>query len=314
VARGRSFLPLLLATMLLAAGCGESEVAGPDAEANAIPGPAGSLRIAVGDPIETLDPLLAETRAEHLASRQIHEPLVSSQAGPFGQSRQRPGLARAIQPSAGDTAWTATLRDGVRFQNGQPFDADAVLANVDRWLAVAEGRELLPELAEAFSPQPGQVQFLLSEPAPRFPQRLADARLGLVAPSALADVDTGLLTPAGARTGTGPFELRERAGDRTLLARNIQWWGTPIGLGPGVDQIELTDLRDPRLRVDGLVGGSFEVADELDAELARTVEADPLLTVVRGGGAVLGMERSVRGIETAQADQPLADAWLTDIR
>ncbi|MDQ3102279.1 MAG: ABC transporter substrate-binding protein [Actinomycetota bacterium] len=288
---------------------GESPV-----EPAAIPEPSGTLRIAVADPIETLDPLLAASKAERLASRQIHEPLLSRQAGPFGQSRQRPGLARAFQASVGDTIWTATLRGGVRFHDGEPLDADAVLANVDRWLSVRAGRELVPELIAADSPQPGQVRFLLDGASTRFPQRLASARLGLIAPNAIPAVDNGLLLPSASRTGTGPFELREREGDRTLLARNADWWGTPLGLGPGVDQLELVDLRDGRLRVDGLVGGSFEVADDLDPDLARAVERNPLLTVVRGGGSVLGMERSVRGIESAASDQPLADVWLTDIR
>lgn len=305
----------LAATALIAAGgCGASEGGESSAEAGVIPEPGGTLRIAVADPIETLDPLLAASSAERLASRQIHEPLLSRQAGPFGQSRQRAGLARTFQASAGDTIWTATLRGGVRFQDGEPLDADAVLANVDRWLSVAAGRALVPELIAADSPRPGQVRFLLDGASPRFPQRLASARLGLIAPNAIAAVEDGLLLPSASRTGSGPFELREREGDRTLLARNADWWGTPLGLGPGVDQLELVDLRDGRLRIDGLVGGSFEVADDLDPDLVRAVERNPLLTVVRGGGSVLGMERSVRGIESAATDQPLADVWLTDIR
>lgn len=299
---------------MLIAGCGGSEDDASIDGLDQIPEPGGSLRVALADPIETIDPLLADTNAERLASRQIHEPLLSSQSGPFGQSRQRPGLARGFRSTAGDTIWTATLRGGVRFQDGEPLDADAVLANVERWLSLPAGRALVPELVVAASPRPGQVRFQLDAPAPRFPQRLADARLGLISPAALADPAGGSLPSPGLRTGTGPFELREREGDRTLLARNAGWWGTSLGLGPGVDQVELTDLRDGRLRVDGLVGGSFEVADGLDPDLSRTVQGNPLLTVVRGGGSVLGLERSVRGIESAEPDQPLADVWLTDIR
>lgn len=298
----------------LASGCGDEEGAGSSPSVGEIPEPGGTLRLAVPGGIETLDPLLADDRAERLASRQVHEPLLSSQAGPFGQTRQRPGLARSFTASAGATIWTATLRRGVRFQDGEPLDADAVLDNVERWLATAPGAALLPELSAADSPQPGLVRFLLEAPSPRFPRSLASARLGLIAPDALAGLGTSSLSLAAAGTGTGPFEFREREPGRTLLARNAAWWGTPLGLGPGVAQLELLDVPSGADRVEQLIAGSVEVAAGLSPRLARRVEANPLLTVVRGGGGALGMERSVRGIESADVEQPLADAWLTDIR
>ena len=258
--------------------------------------------------MRTIDPLLASSPAERLASRQVHEPLVSRQAGPFGLTRQRPGLVSSLRSSAGGALWTATLRRGVRFADGESFDADAVVANAERWLAVAP--ELVPELVVAFSPKPGVVSFQLDRPSPRFARRLASARLGIVAPDAISGLGAAPLSLAAIRTGTGPFELREREVGRTLLARNPAWWGVPLGLGPGLDQIELIDDDDG---VEQLIAGTIEVAAELDPAEARRVAADPLLTLVRSGGA-LGMERSVRGIESAEVDQPLADAWLTDLR
>ena len=33
-----------------------------------------------------------------------------------------------------------------------------------------------------------------------------------------------------------------------------------------------------------------------------------------GGAATVGMERSVRGLDSASATQSLADVWLTDLR
>lgn len=303
-----------LALLLPVAGCGGGGEGGTFASATETPEPGGTLRIGIRGPIGTLDPLLAVGRSERLATRQIHEPLNSLQAGPFGQTTERPGLARSFASSAGDTIWTATLRRGVRFGNGEPLDADAVLANVERWLAVPPGPELVPELSVADSPQPGQVRFQLNGPAPRFPRRLASPRLGLIAPEALAGLGSSSLPITSTRTGTGPFELRERGDGRTLFARNASWWGTSLGLGPGVDQVEVIDQVSERSEVELLLTGSIEVAADLDPAEAKRVAANPLLTVVRGRGTALGMERSVRGIESADLEQPLADVWLTDIR
>ena len=309
-------LAVLLAGLAVVAlgGCGDDGGGAASQTAGEIPESGGSLRLAVPGSVTTLDPLLAEGRAERLASRQVHEPLNSRQAGPFGQTRARPGLTRTFESSADDTIWTAKLRPGVRFQDGEPLDADAVLANVDRWLSTSTGRALLPELIVADNPQPGLVRFQLDRPTPDFPTELSAARLGLVAPQALLGAGSGPLSIGSVRSGTGAFELREHETGRTLLARNAGWWGTPLGLGPGVDQIELADIEGGEERVGQLASGSVDVAAALTPRLAREVAGNPLLTVVRGGGSALGMERSVRGIETTEAEQPLADVWLTDIR
>jgi peptide/nickel transport system substrate-binding protein len=299
---------------LAASGCGEGGDGGARSAAGPEPQAEGTLRILTPDAVRTLDPLLASNRAERLAARQIYEPLVSRQAGPFGQTKQRHGLLRSIRPLAGGTIWVAELRPGVRFGDGEPFDADAVIVNAQRWIGTRAGAELIPGLSAVDSPRPGRVRFLLSRPEPRFDNALADPRLAVVAPGVLASSP-----PSGVRIdadggGTGPFELRERDGDRTLLARRGSWWGSRLGLGPGVDQIELVRLRDRRERADQLREGDAEVADELAGRSARVVRADPLLALVGSEGERLGIERSVRGIDAAADDQSLADVWLTHLR
>jgi peptide/nickel transport system substrate-binding protein len=266
------------------------------------------LTIALADRIRTLDPLHVSGRAERLASRQVYEPLRASQRGPFGDARRRPGIVIAFRANAAATVWTARLRHGASFQNGDALDAEAVLDNADRWLASRAGRALLPNLEAADSPRPGLVRFLLDRPSARFPAALADPRLGVVAPAAMAD------RARLGGVGTGPFELRESDAGGVLLARNAGWWGTALGLGPGVDQIVLTADPDPDRRLEALMDGAVDVADELGHGSLARVRAEPLLTTLRGAAARVGMERSVRGLDSASACQPLADVWLTDLR
>ena len=130
-----------------------------------------------------------------------------------------------------------------------------------------------------------------------------------IAAAAGGPLDTARL-PA---SGTGPFELRERSADRELLARNTSWWGTDRELGPGVDQIELRVIADPADRVDALRDGSVRVA-ELDRAQRHEVRDESLLTTQpQGGGAMLGLERSVRGIPAGQPAPSLNAVWLTGI-
>jgi peptide/nickel transport system substrate-binding protein len=313
--RRASLIALTCACASLAAsGCGAEDGGGTASPAGTEPQPGGTLRIATGENVRTLDPLLAANRSEQLASRQVYEPLVSSQSGPFGQTRRRPGLVRSLRPAAGGTIWVAKLRTGVRFGDGEPLDADAVLANAQRWMSVSPGPELAPGLAAVDSPRPGRVRFLLERPQPRFSRELADPRLGIVAPQALAGASGVGVRLDAQGSGTGPFELREREPGRTLLARRASWWGTHLGLGPGVDQIELLDIGVRGARAAQLRNGAVEVADDLGGPSADVVRSDPLLTLSRGGGAKVGLERSVRGIDSGEADQSLADVWLTDLR
>jgi peptide/nickel transport system substrate-binding protein len=300
----------LLTALAVLAGCGNDEqttAAGPDASPEA----GGTLAIVLADPIATLDPLHVAVRSERLASRQVYEPLWTSQSGPFGGARRRPGIVLSFRRNPAATVWTARLRDDVSFQSGEALDADAVLANADRWLASAPGRALLPELDAADSPRPGLVRFLLDRPAERFPVELAEPRLGIVAPSALAD---GASPVELGGSGTGPFEPRESDAAGVLLARNAGWWGTDLGLGPGVDQIELTADPVDAHRAAALFDGAVDVADELSRRAVARVRDAAVLTMVRGAASTVGMERSVRGLDTASATQSLADVWLTDLR
>ncbi len=294
-------------------GCNDGE---PDNAAIGAAGqgtPTGTLVWAVGERPRTVDPLYAQSAADRLAARQLHEPLVEELDGPFDVLRSSPGLALGVTPSADGTVWRARLRPDVQFQDGTPFNAAAVLANVERWRTVPAGRAELGDLL-VDAPRPDLVRFILPVPDPAFPERLASPRLGIVSPRAIVASGGGPLdTSRLPASGTGPFELRERSSDRALLARNTGWWGTEHELGPGVDQIELRVISDPADRVAALSDGSARVA-ELDRAQRRDVRDDPLLTSQpQGGGAILGLERSVRGIPAGETAPSLNAVWLTGI-
>lgn len=277
-------------------------------------GEGGTLVWAVADRVRTIDPLLARTRAERIVSRQIHEPLAESLSGPFGDVRRRPGLARWIRPSEGKTVWSMKLRSGVRFQDGTAFNGEAVAANAQRWLDRPAGRRLLPTLLAYDTPRPGEVRFILSEADPRFDRRLAASRLGIVSPKALRRPPLGALALRDEDTGTGAFELREREAQRQLLARNTSWWGSRRGLGPALTQVLVRTEPNPNLRFALLDAGDAQLADQLPSEQARLARADPLLTALRArDGSWLGLDRSVRGVSSANELPSLAGAWLTRI-
>ncbi|HYU61336.1 MAG TPA: ABC transporter substrate-binding protein [Solirubrobacterales bacterium] len=310
--RLRGALIIAALAALAGTGCGGSEGEDIAAPGSTVQG-SGTLVYALAGKVRELDPLLATSRSELLVTRQLHEPLVASLTGPFGEIRRSRGLAIAWRSTPDREIWSFRLRMGIRFQDGTPLNAAAVLANAERWRTLEAGRELLPELVAADAPRPDLVRFILSRPVPDFAERLASPRLGIVSPRALRPHSGTAAQLLGARrSGTGPFELRERLPRSIVLAGNTEWWGTRLDLGPALDQLQFEVVPALRDRLDVLEAGEVQVADGLDPGAIGELRSDPLLTFVKGkGGAVLGMERSVRGIDSATAIEPLSDVWLT---
>jgi peptide/nickel transport system substrate-binding protein len=307
-------LAVAASALVALGGCGgDDPLEGSASSASATAG--GSLKWGFEDRPSTIDPLLADTRSEQVVSRQIHEPLVATLAGPYGDVRRVPGLALSSSSAANDTVWSFRIRQGVRFQDGSPLNAGAVLANGRRWLTTEEGQAAMPNLFAVDAPRPDLVRFLLRAPDPSFPEVLSGPRTGIVAPRAL-DVRSG----EGAslvrenRSGTGAFQLREQGGGEVLLVRNQAWWGTQRDLGPALDQIGFQTIADPAERLALLVAGDLQVADGLGAAQARETRRHPLVEALPAGdGEWLGLERSVRGISSGYEVPSLAGAWITTV-
>jgi peptide/nickel transport system substrate-binding protein len=316
--RRAGFCAAVLAFAFAFAACGGGDDEETPAVSSATPvGEGGTLVWAVADPVSGTDPLEASTRAEEILVRQVNEPLTAKVSGPFDLERRVPGLAVKAQSSAGDSIWTFTLREGAVFQDGTPFNAIAVQANATRWLTTAAGRALLPGLISIDAPSPGSVRFVLAAPDPDFRKRLAAPQLGIVSPSALSPSSgDGAVLRRSSQTGTGAFEIRDRGGSDVLLARNTSWWGSSakVELGPALDQIELKSTPESGLRLAMLDAGEAELADELSPNDAKQASSDPLLSVLPSrGGTSLGLERSVRGVDSGREIPALSSAWLTGL-
>jgi peptide/nickel transport system substrate-binding protein len=311
LARFRRAMVLVVLAALPAAGCGGEDEQTPGA-GGAVSG-GGTLSYAIPGHARELDPLLATSPAEQLVTRQIHEPLVAALSGPFGDARRSRGLAISWRPTPDRRVWSVQLRKGIRFQDGTPFNASAVLANAERWRTLPAGRALLPQLVAADAPRPDLVRFICSRPVSDLPRRLASPRLGIVSPRSLRPHSgAGAELTDAERSGTGPFELRPGApAGSVLLAANTEWWGIRLGLGPALDQVEFEVEPSRSRRLELLSAGTVQVAAGLRRGDLAALRRDPLLTYLRGGAEVLGLERSVRGIHSATAFEPLSDVWLT---
>lgn len=307
------FRGVLVAASLLVvaflAGCGESGATRFSGIGPVNPGGGGTLDIAVPVDPEVPDPLNASGVSAELAARQVYEPLVAKVPAPYERKGSEQGLALSWRHSGDFRVWSFVLRDRVAFQDGASLDGAAVVANADRWRTDPIGQVALPGLIAADSPSPDTVRFILNRAAKRLPAELGDARLGLVSPTALDAAGGGAL-PLSPKGGTGPFE--QTSDDPAVLVRNVDWWGSDVGLGPALDEIHFRSTPAEAGRAALLHSGDVRVAVGLSTAGAGVVEDDPLLAAFRGEGEdrSLGIQRSVRGIRSA-APIPLSSVWLS---
>ena len=305
---------ILAFALALIAGCGGDDDGDTQGGAGLPPaGGGGTLAFAVPSLPSTLDPLAASDRAAQTVVRQVYEPLIETLSGPYGQAQPQRGLALSARPSQDRTTWTLTLRPGVRFQDGTPFNAAAVLANSRRWQSDPAGRALLPHLFAVDAPRPDEVRFLLDQPVADLASRLSDPRLGVVSPGAL-DPESGedaRFLPGSAGSGTGAFEPGQRGPGRLELSRYAGWWGSPLGLGPALDGVTFVVAPRPSQRLRMLRDGDVQAADQLPPAALRAAERDPLLVGVGGPSGGLALEGSVRGIDSARVAPVLSGVWLT---
>src|SRR6266852_2886493 len=89
--------------------------------------PDAELVVAMADDTVNMDPRIGMGSTRSVYIRQVYESLIDVDP----QGKAVPGLALAWKPVS-ELAWEFTLRKGVKFHDGEPFNADTVLFNLDR--------------------------------------------------------------------------------------------------------------------------------------------------------------------------------------
>jgi len=190
---------------------------------------------------------------------------------------------------------TISLRDDVTFTDGEPFNADAVKANLDR------GKEIgvRPEFAAIDSVavvDDQTVEITLAQPSPGFISDLASVPGMMISPAAMDD-------PALDRNpvGTGPWVYRSdesTEGEVHVYTLNDSYWEPAA---QGVERIEVYDIPDQQARINALKTGQVDFI-AVRGSGAAEIEADSSLGIIqRGYGATFGVPILDRAGTTVEA-------------
>jgi peptide/nickel transport system substrate-binding protein len=307
--RGKSlkyvlFLVALLA--LAAAGCGGGEETGATGTETG-GGEGGTLVFgSSADPV-VLDFALISDGESYRVNLQIYDTLIAQKPG---TTELTPSLATSWESDEAGTAWTFHLRQGVKFHDGTPFNADAVCANFERWFNFEgsfqnasatyywqygfgggfknpEKGAIGPEdslYKSCEAPDDATAVINLTRPSATILQAMTLGPLSIQSPTAMekyganeGEVDAdGIFHPTGTYgtehpTGTGPFKFESwTREDRLVLVRNDVYWGEKAKL----DKLIFRPIADNAARLQALQTGEIDGYDLVEPQDVPTIEDD----------------------------------------
>ena len=139
-------------------------------------------------------------------------------------------LAESWERSEDAKTWTFHLRQGVKFHDGEDFNADAVLFNFDRirYEVKPSGfyslnvNSFYPNLEDVKKIDDYTVELTFSQPTPTLLYTMTNFGSAMYSPSCFDDA----YNFTGICQGTGPFKIVENVKDEyVLLERNEEYWG-----------------------------------------------------------------------------------------
>ncbi len=238
-----------------------------------------------------MDPADVTDRGSVRVCSQLYDGLVKFSPG---KTTVEPNLATEWTTSEDGLVWEFKLRDDVMFHDGTPFNADAVVFNVERqfdethpqhtgdfeyWLymfggfkgdVAADGRpSCVLDSVEAVDEY--TVRFTLTRPFGPFIQDLAMFFTYMISPTALQEQGESYGWPGSVPVGTGPFKFGEWVeGDHITLERYDDYHGRSAR----VDRVIIRVIPDNTDRYHALQAGDIQGMDAPDIDDLVACESD----------------------------------------
>jgi peptide/nickel transport system substrate-binding protein len=229
-----------------------------------------TLRIGLAEDPDILDPTLARTYVGRIVFASLCDKLFDIDE----KLNIVPQLALSHETSADGKEVTIKLRPGVKFQDGEPFDAQAAKFSLERHLNM-QGSFRKPELASLDHVDvidPLTIKLVLKAPFSPLIAQLADRAGMMVAPKAAeTEGDKFGLHPVCA----GPYKFVERVPqDRIVFEKFADYWNKDNVF---IDRIVYLPIVDSTVRLANLKSGGLDLIERVLATDIKDVRADPNL-------------------------------------
>jgi peptide/nickel transport system substrate-binding protein len=212
----------------------------------------------------------------------------------------RPALAvswRAVDA----TTWEFKLRQGVKFHNGEPFNAQTVKFSFERMLDPKTkwpGAGALRPIKTVTVVDDATVRFTTERPWPLLPRYLG--YYGMIVPPGVAQQGDEALVRQPVGTGAYRF-VRWVKDDRVELEANADYWGGK----PRIGRVVFRAIPSESSRLAELLAGSIHLMNLVPPELFKPIQDSSKAKLVEGRS--LSVYFVIANLVNIAKDRPLAD-------
>lgn len=239
-----------------------------------------------------LDPALEEDGESFKVCDNIYDTLIHYKDG---STEIEPGLATKWESSEDGLSWTFTLRKGVTFHDGTPFNSEAVLFSLNRqheknhpyhnvegsytyWVATGLA-EIVDEITAI---DDHTVNITLNSPYAPFLYAIAITPFSIVSPTAVKEKGDDY---SNHPVGTGPFIFQQwDRGDKIVLKANENYWGGR----PNVDRVIFLSIPDNSVRLIELQQGNLHAMEFPNPDDLQQIRDDESLDLLSQPGMSVG--------------------------
>jgi peptide/nickel transport system substrate-binding protein len=239
--------------------------------------------VAFGSNIPTLDPHMHSSRLAHIADYHLYDTLLYR--SPKENYKPSAGLATAWK-ALNPTTWELKLRQGVKFHNGEPFNAEAVKFTIDRVLDPATKsvtRGNFTWIKEVKIVDEFTVQVLTHKPFPAAPEFLTLAYI--IPPKYVKSVGDDEFSKKP--VGTGPYKYVEwKKAEHLIVEANPGYWkDSPKGM-PKIKTIVFRTIPETTTQIAELLSGGVDII--------RNVPPDQIAVVKDSANARISATKILR--------------------
>jgi peptide/nickel transport system substrate-binding protein len=230
------------------------------------------LRIGLAEDPDMLDPSLGRTYVGRIVFSAFCDKLFDIDE----KLNIVPQLALSYETSADGKAMTIKLRPGVKFHDGEPFDAEAAKFSIERHINMS-GSFRKSELASVDHVEvvdPLTIKLVLKSPFAPLISQLTDRAGMMVSPRAVKEEgDKFGLHPVCA----GPYKFVERVQqDRMVFERFKDYWNKDNVF---IDRVVFLPIVDATVRLANLKSGGLDLIERVLATDIKDVESDSRLVL-----------------------------------
>jgi peptide/nickel transport system substrate-binding protein len=229
-----------------------------------------TLRIGIAQDPDVLDPSMSRTYVGRIVFAAFCDKLFDIDE----KLNIVPQLALSHETSADGKEMTIKLRPGVKFHDGEPFDAEAAKFSIERHLTLPTSFRK-PELATVDHVDvvdPLTIKLVLKSPFAPLIAQLTDRAGMMMSPKAAKE--------KGDKFGqhpvcAGPYKFVERVQqDRIVVEKFPQYWNAA---NVHIDRVVFRPIVESTVRLANLKSGSLDLIERALATDLKEIKADPKL-------------------------------------